>query len=144
LKTSTASKIYGSLKADYGMKNLGLVGAIVTLLFCQCSLTHSLSQTEKAKLDPQLIRLLTGNQNDNQFTSSQRSDGTKEYAVIITSEHSEEIKSTGASVSSVFGDVIVARATIDELRKIVSLPAVRAIESGSKNTTQPRQDKELK
>jgi cyanophycinase-like exopeptidase len=91
-------------------------------------------------IEPPLIRLLTDEHADeNMLEVSRRADGTKEYAVIIRSNHSEEIKKMGGSVSSVFGDVIVARVTTKELRKIVSLLSVRAIQVGSKNTIQHRQ-----
>ena len=50
-----------------------------------------------------------------------RADGTKEYAVIVRSEHPEAIKALGVNVSSVFGDVIVVHVTLEELKNIVSL-----------------------
>jgi len=65
-----------------------------------------------------------------------RADGTKEYAVIIRSYHSEEIKEMGVAMSSVFGDVIVARATIPQLRTLVALPSVSAIQTGTINLPQ--------
>jgi hypothetical protein len=42
----------------------------------------------------------------------------------------------GIKVSSVFEDVIVVHATIDELRKIISLASVRSMQAGSRNTIQ--------
>jgi hypothetical protein len=112
-----------------------------SVLTLHCSSTKSLSEAEKAKLDLPLLHLLTGKPvEENRLDILTRSDGTKEYAIIIRSNHSEEIKEMGIAVSSVFGDVIVARATIKELRKIVSLSSVRAIEVGSKNIIQPHQE----
>ena len=112
-----------------------------SVLTLHCSSTKSLSEAEKAKLDLPLMHLLTGKPvEENRLDFLTRSDGTKEYAIIIRSNHSEEIKEMGIAVSSIFGDVIVARATIKELRKIVSLSSVRAIEVGSKNIIQPHQE----
>jgi hypothetical protein len=54
-------------------------------------------------------------------------------------EDPEEIQALGIAVSSVFGDVIVVHATIEELRKIASLPTVRALQAGSKKTIQRTQ-----
>jgi len=110
-----------------------LTMAALAILTFQCSSTQSLSNTEKAKLDAPLTRLLTGDQVGNSFVDETiRPDGTSEYAVIVRSEHPEEIKAMGIAVGNVFGDVIIVHATIEELRKIVSLPAVRALESGSR------------
>jgi hypothetical protein len=112
-----------------------------SVLTLHCSSTKSLSEAEKAKLDLPLLHLLTGKPvEENRLDILTRSDGTKEYAIIIRSNHSEEINEMGIAISSVFGDVIVARATIKELRKIVSLSSVRAIEVGSKNIIQPHQE----
>jgi hypothetical protein len=114
--------------------------ALLMLLSLHCSSTKSLSDAEKGKLDPPLIRLFTGEQVDkNLVGETLRPDGAKEYAVIVRSEHSEDIKALGVAVSSVFGDVIVVHATIEELRKIASLPTVRALEAGSKKTIQQSQ-----
>lgn len=45
----------------------------------------------------------------------------------------EELQSTGIKIQSVFGNVLTARLTLPELRKILSLPSVRSVENGSKN-----------
>jgi len=114
--------------------------AILMLPSFQCSSTKSLSDAERAKLDPPLIRLLAEEQVDKRLVrETLRPDGVKEYAVIIRSDHPEEIKASGAVVSSVIGDVIVVHATIDEIRKIVSLPSVHAMTVGSKIKIQQHQ-----
>jgi hypothetical protein len=110
---------------------------VLILLSLQCSSPQSLSETEKAKLDSYLIHLFAGEPVDkNLVGETLRSDGSKEYAVIVQSEHSEEIKALGISMSSVFGDVIVVHATLDEMRKLISLPSVRSIHTGSRNKIQ--------
>jgi hypothetical protein len=114
---------------------LPLALAALAILTFQCSSPQSLSNTEKAKLDAPLIRLLTGAQVDNSLVDETiRPDGTREYAVIVRSEHPQDIQVLGVPVSSISGNMIVVHATIEELRKIVSLPTVRSLESGSKKT----------
>ena len=110
------------------------------MLSIQCSSTKSLSNTEKAKLDSPLLHLLSGDrQNDKRLDITHRADGTKEYAVIVQSEHPEAINARGITVSSVFGDIIVVHVTLEELKNIVSLTTVEAIRTGSKRTIQQNQ-----
>jgi hypothetical protein len=110
------------------------------LLSLHYSSTKSLSDTEKAKLDPPLVHLFAGEHVDKSLVGEiLRPDGIKEYAVIVRSKHPEEIKALEVVVNSVFGDVIVVHATIEELRKIASLPSVLALEVGSKKTIQRTQ-----
>lgn len=110
---------------------------VFTLLSLQCSSTKPLSDTEKEKLDPPLIRLLSGkNADDSCINKYIRPDGTQEYGVVVRSEHPEEIKALGIAVNSVFGDVIVVHASIEEIRKIVSLSSVRAVHAGTRKTIQ--------
>jgi hypothetical protein len=114
--------------------------AFFVFLSLHCSSSKSLSDTEKAKLDPPLFHLFAGEQVDKSLVNETlRPDGIKEYAVIVRSEDPEEIQALGIAVSSVFGDVIVVHATIEELRKIASLPTVRALQAGSKKTIQRTQ-----
>jgi hypothetical protein len=110
------------------------------LLSVQCSSTKSLSDTEKAKLDSPLLHLLSGaTESDKRLDITRRADGTKEYAVIVQSEHPEAIRALGINVSSVFGDIIVVHITLEELKNIVSLSTVKAVRSGSKRTIQQNQ-----
>jgi hypothetical protein len=110
--------------------------AILIFAFCayQCASSKSPSESNIAKLDQALRHLLAGdNVGAEKLEFSMRADGVKEYAVIIRSENAEELKSAGISANSIFGDVIVSRLTIEELKKVISLHSVRAVESGSKN-----------
>jgi hypothetical protein len=110
---------------------------VLSLLLFQCSPTNSLSDTEKAKLDPVLARLFAGEQVDKSLVGEViHPDGKNEYTVIVRSDQPEKVKELGVVVSSVFGDVMVVHATLDDLRKIVSLPSVRTIEAGAKKTLQ--------
>ena len=107
------------------------------LLLLSCSSSSNLSDLERSKLDPPLLILVeSGTALESSFDSGVRSDGEKEYGVIIRSSNVEELKSAGIRIGSVFGDVITARVTVNELRKIVSLSSVRAVTAGSKNYPQ--------
>jgi hypothetical protein len=110
---------------------------LISILTLHCSSTKSLSEAEKAKLDPPLLHLLSGDRDDDKrLDITHRADGTKEYAVIVQSEHPEAIRALGITVSSVFGDVIVVHITLEELKNIVSLPTVQAVRTGSRRTIQ--------
>jgi len=108
--------------------------ASLFLVLVGCSGTTELTEVERQKLDPPLLMLLRGEAvAESDFDASLRKDGTREYAVIIRSKNADEVKSAGIKVGSVFSDVITARVTIAELRKILSLSSVRAVQTSSKN-----------
>jgi hypothetical protein len=114
--------------------------AVLALLSLQCSPTKSLTDTEKAKLDSPLLHLLTGDrEDDKRLDVIHRADGTKEYAVIVQSEHPEAIQALGINVSSVFGDIIVVHVTLEELKNVVLLSTVKSVRTGSKRTMQQQQ-----
>ncbi len=109
--------------------------AVASLLFlCACSGTPDLSKEERAKVDPAIMRLLTGTGvNEKDYSVGVRQDGVREYEVIIRASKTEELESAGIRIQSVFGDLLTARLTLPELRKILSLSSVRSVENGSKN-----------
>ena len=114
--------------------------AVLMLHSLQCSSSKSLSDIEKAKLDSPLLHLLNGNGEDNKrLDITHRSDGTKEYAVVVQSEHPEAIRTLGINVSSVFGDIIVVHVTLEELKNIVSLSTVKSIRTGPRRNVQQNQ-----
>ena len=114
----------------------GTIIASLFLLLAGCSSTTELTEVERQKLDPQLTMLLRGDIDaESDLDAGIRKDGSKEYGVIIRSKSVEEIKQAGIQIGSAFSDVITARVTIPELRKILSLTSVRAVQSGSKNRT---------
>ena len=114
----------------------GTIIASLFLLLAGCSSTTELTEVERQKLDPQLTMLLRGDiVAESDLDAGIRKDGSKEYGVIIRSKSVEEIKQAGIQIGSAFSDVITARVTIPELRKILSLTSVRAVQSGSKNRT---------
>ena len=102
-----------------------------------CSATRDLTETEQQKLDPQLTMLLRGDAvADSDLDVGLRKDGSKEYGVIIRSKNVEEIKQAGILIGSAFSDVITARVTVPELRRIMGMASVRAIQASSKNRPQ--------
>jgi hypothetical protein len=119
---------------------LPIAMALITLLSFQCSSSKSLSDTEKAKLDAPLMHLLIDDrEDDKRLDITRRPDGTKEYAVIVQSEHAEAIRALGINVSSVFGDIIVVHVTFEELKNIVSLSTVKSVRTGSRRNIQQHQ-----
>jgi hypothetical protein len=103
----------------------------------QCASGNLLTESERAKLDPPIRQLLEeGRTDDARLNVVTLPDGAKEYAVIIRSDRPAEIRSLGITITSVIDDMIVAHASVDELRKLVSLPSVRAVLAGSKRTIQ--------
>jgi hypothetical protein len=114
-----------------------IIGAICLLLLLACASASELTQAERQKIDPPLLKLLSGSGvEDSKIESRLRSDGVKEYEVIIRAKTTEELKSAGIKIQSAIGDVITARLTIQELRSILKLPSVRSVESGSQNVPQ--------
>jgi len=106
----------------------------ITTSFCTPAL--QLTDQERLKLDQQLQSLFEKNPQETFLDVSRRSNGEKEYGVIIRASNAEEIRAQGVQVGSVYGDVITARITVGELRKILSLQSVRAVQNGSKNYPQ--------
>ena len=69
---------------------------VFTLLSLQCSSTKPLSDTEKEKLDPPLIRLLSGkNADDSRINKYIRSDGTQEIRCRSSFRTSRRNQSVG-------------------------------------------------
>ena len=97
----------------------------------------ALTDREMAKLDPPLQRLVAeGSAAESDYDVSIRSGGEKEYGVIIRSANAEELRSAGIPINTVMGDVITARLTISELKKVLTIPSVRALQNSSKNYPQ--------
>jgi hypothetical protein len=104
------------------------------LLALQCGHGKSLSREEMAKLDPGLQQLFAAQPPaDAPYDVTVRSNGVKEYGVVIRSSSPQALRDAGIQVGSVFGDVVTARVSVDELRHVVSLPSVRAVEQGARS-----------
>jgi len=120
------------------MKTLSSM-VILSCLFCglYCSSSVQLTREEKEKLDYQLQRLISGeNVNENLYNVYTAADGTKKYGIIIQSADPEAIRQTGVEVNSISNDIITAKLSIEEIRKIVTLSAVKTIRNTSKTYTQ--------
>ena len=92
---------------------------------------------EMAKLDPPLQKLIGGDAiAEGDFDVSNRPGGEKEYGVIIRSSNPEDLRSSGILINSVMGDVITARLTVEEMRRVLTIPSVRAVQNSSKNYPQ--------
>ncbi len=114
-----------------------LILPILILLFFSCSGVYRLSDVERSKLDPAVQRLLTQERMvDTDYDTTVRPDGSKEYGLVVRANNTDEIKEAGIRVSSVFGDVVTVRVTLEELKKLVGLSSVRSVQNGSKNYPQ--------
>ncbi|MFH0992176.1 MAG: hypothetical protein V1799_19420 [bacterium] len=125
------------------MKLLFFIAAIGAFLcFSGCASTsttvqqerYTLTLEEQTKLDPFLAKLLTtGLANESEYDVSTRSDGRVEVGVIIRTNNVEELKKLGIQPGSVFGEIITARLSLAELKKVAGSIVVRSIQNSSKN-----------
>ncbi|MCX6133933.1 MAG: hypothetical protein NTU47_08995 [Ignavibacteriales bacterium] len=123
--------------SGYYRVHLGTIVASLFITVLGCSRTTELTAVEREKLDPQLIMLLRGDAiADSDLDVGIRKDGSKEYGIIIRSKNAEEIRKAGIQIGSTFSDVITARVTIPELKRVLSLESVRAVQASSKNHPQ--------
>jgi hypothetical protein len=108
--------------------------AVSLLCLVGCGSTSGLTPEERSKLDPAITRLLTAADVDERaYDVGVRSDGVKEFGVIFRTIAADELKSAGAKVQSVIGDIVTARVSLAELRTIIKLRSVRSVENGSTN-----------
>ena len=101
------------------------------LLLAGCSASHDLTPEQKSKLDARLQILIGSDARSlpDGLDTTNRPDGTREYAVIIRGGKAEEIKAAGIRVAGVVGELVTARVTIEELRTLARLQGVRSIEA---------------
>ncbi len=82
------------------------------------------------KLDPALQRLVQGETRSmDQFSASERDDGTTVYSVILRSEQPEALREAGLPINSVQGSIVTARLRIAQIREAATLEAVQNIEN---------------
>ncbi len=106
---------------------------LVSLVLTACGGSR-LSDAERLKLDPLLQRLVSDVRVvEDDYSISTRPDGVKEYGVIIYTDKLEELRSAGIPINSVVRDFATARLTVEELRKVVKLPSVRAVRNSGKD-----------
>ena len=107
---------------------------IMTLCFllAACAGSTGLTEAERSKLDPGLLKLVLGERPvSKDDVTSLRPDGAREFAVIIRSTNADELKKMGIPIGSVFSEIVTARVTLAELRKVVSLNSVQAVQAGA-------------
>jgi hypothetical protein len=93
-----------------------------------------LTAAERDKLDPGLQTLLAeGIGSETRYDVTIRPDGTREYGAIVRTTDVEQLRAAGIRVQSVLGDVVTVRVTVDELRNVARLSAVRAVQNSGKN-----------
>lgn len=115
-----------------------LIIAVISIGLFSCRTAAPLTDAEKAKLDSQLLALLQQHDVvDNDYVVSYRANGVKQYAVIIRSSNAGELRAAGVPVEAVVGDVITARVTREELRRLVALPSVRAVTNSGRDYLHP-------
>ena len=111
---------------------------LVVLFSCSflfgCSATERLTEQEKAKIHPQLQRILEGEQlaGLDDFSSLRR-DGSREYPLVVHMTKPEELASIGITPQSRFGEILTVRATKEEIVRIARLSSVSSIDPGTRN-----------
>jgi hypothetical protein len=110
--------------------------SLATLLLA-CASSDVLNDYERAKLDPVLEKLFSSRTVEEElFDSSTRTNGEREYGVIIRGSNADDVRRLGIKLDSALGDVMTARVTKKELKKVLGLPSVRAVQSSSRNYPQ--------
>ena len=104
------------------------------VMFMSCSSSSKLSKIEMEKLDPALQKLVLGeNVSDTKYNVRVQEDGTKIYGVIISSTNPKELTDIGITPNTVTGEIITAKLTIEEIRKVVLLQTVKSVKNVSKS-----------
>jgi hypothetical protein len=108
--------------------------SVLAVMMASCAGSPPLTDAEKAKLDPVLLRLLQKESvPEGRLDVVRRPDGEEEFGVILRCTDPAILREQGIRVGSVFGEVVTARMTVHEIRKILALPQVRSVEGGSRN-----------
>ncbi len=115
------------------MKNfiwLLLMAAVVVA----CSSGTNLSKEEKMKLDPSLQRLLLEDDvPDTPYNVKLNAHGHKTYGVIIRCDNPTDLETAGIFINSIHNDIVTAKLTVAEIRKIAALSSVTSISNSSKS-----------
>jgi hypothetical protein len=106
------------------------------LLLCACAGSSGLSKEERSKVDPAIMKLLSGAVvDDNDYDVSLRPDGAKEYEIIVRLTSTDDLRSAGIRIQTAAGSVATARVTLSELKNMLHMPSVKFVQNGSRNTT---------
>lgn len=110
--------------------------SLLGLLLCQasCGSAPGLTREQMNKLHPSLQLLLEqGRAAEGMLDVSTRTDGEKEYGVIIRCKNSADVRSAGITIGSVMGELVTARVTRQELERVARIPSVIFVEPSTPN-----------
>ncbi len=100
-----------------------------------CGHNQTLNQVEQEKLDPFLQQLVLGEDiNESKYSIYRQDDGTVLYGVIIKTEDVEDIKKSGIHINSHSGNIITAKLTKEDIRRLANLKSVIFINHSTKNS----------
>ncbi len=107
---------------------------MLLMVLAACTSSVELTEAEKAKFDARLQPLITGQAEivESDYDVTTGKDGKKIYGIIIRGSSADDIRKLGIEVNSALGEIITARCTIEEMKKIAKLPSVKAIEAPQK------------
>ena len=99
---------------------------LLSVLLMTCGEGEALTQAELRKLDARLQVLV----------ASTEAPGVQKIVVLIHGSNPDEIRSIGTTIDAVAGEMIIARVSIPELKRIVRLSSVQSIESNTSKSPQ--------
>jgi hypothetical protein len=118
-----------------------LIALASILVWIGCSQKPRLTDEERARIHPQIQRLLAGEQvPELEEFSAIRAEGSREFPLIVRMGNPDELASIGINPQSRFGELVTVRVTKEEIVKIARLPSVIMIEPSSRNYPQDRVD----
>jgi hypothetical protein len=119
------------------MKSMRLLLAFLALGCLGCAGTRSFTDAEVGKLDPVLRRLVKAEAvSETDYDITVRPDGTKEYGVIVLTSDVSALTAEGICIDSAFGEVVTLRVTLEELKRVLCLSSVHAVQNSTKNVLQ--------
>jgi len=100
----------------------------------------ALKKEQRAKIDDDLLRLMTDTLKISTIPSRQRPDSTWEYAVRIQSADVEPLRTMGVVSDTASGTGVRTWLSMDEIRRVARITAVEAIRAD--NDPLPRKEPE--
>jgi hypothetical protein len=99
-----------------------------------CGQTSPLSDAERSKLDPDLVALFESPEPPvDRYDVTMRPDGSREYGLFVRTSDPAELRALGITVGSVFADLATVRVTKEELRRLLALKSVRAVQNSTRS-----------
>lgn len=96
----------------------------------------ALSEVERSKIDPDLLRLMTDSVKVTDVPAVQGGGGTWFYAVWVQAQDLDALASAGVSTDSLRDGEVWTRLSLDEVREVARLQAVTGIRAD--NDPEPR------